>query len=209
MICWAGNVLDANGRPRVVGPWSYGACILRRDDRFALHVAGQELDAGELAKLMTQIDDILKVGEDPRAILDLLRDTIRAVAVDRSTAERRRRATTVGRGIMSTCLPFATIGPVPIGGQLPVTLFIPDQPTLRGGFQVGPNRHMLASEALPTAATFAYTAPDADLGIWRGPTWTWPRGPVLTDFHYREDSAPWGSHLGSRNAWCTIAALAP
>jgi hypothetical protein len=213
-ICWAGNCLDDRGNPAPVnGNWTAGGRWIEVDEPFLLHVAGQQLEAEELSQLLAALNTASSAGEGPALVAALLRDTIRAVSVDRSTPERHRRARTVGKGVLITCLPYTTIGPIPIGGQLQPALFIPEDPNDLGGFEVGQSRYMLASEPRLDAQTFMYVPPDTNRGIWRGPTWTWPRGMVLTDFATRFGGGPPGPPgppgQEGRSAWMKIAALPP
>jgi hypothetical protein len=211
-LCWAGNCLDEQGNPIVPnGTWKNGGRWMLAREPFLLHVAGQRLEQGESERLNAALTAMTAGGTEPAPFAVLLRDTIRGVSSERSTSELRKRARTVGKGILITCLPYATIGPLPIGGQHQPGLFIPDDPIAPGGFTVGPHTVIFASEPGLDGQTFMYVPPDTNRGIWRGPTWTWPRGMVLTDFTTRLGG---GEPLGPPgpadvSAWMTIAALPP
>jgi hypothetical protein len=208
-VCWAGNCLTEQGGPaQVRKQWTFGG-RWARDEPFLLHVAGQRLYEDERAALEARLDRKLQAGEPPSAIARCLVDAIRAVADDRSTAEHRKRANTVGKGIQITCVPYAVIGPLPVGKR-DFALFIPDGPLGLGGFTVGEQNVMFAAEPRLDGYTFMYVPPHVDRGIWRGPTSTWPRGMVLTDFKTRLGSIPQGPpEPADVSAVVTVAATAP
>jgi hypothetical protein len=176
-----------------------------------LHVAGQRLYQDEREQLEATITKQLGDCEPPDAIAATLLESIRTVAGDRRTTERRQRAKTVGRGVQITCLPYDVIGPLVVG-EIEFGIWIPDDPPGLAGLEVGGHLQMLASEPRLDALTFMYVAPHVDRGIWRGPTWTWPRGMVLTDFTTRfGDAAPLGPPASpdAISGWLRVAAAAP
>jgi hypothetical protein len=208
-VCWAANCLDEDGnpaQPRRNG-WAWGGRWLTNEP-FLLHVAGQRLYQDERKQLEVTIAKQPEDSEPPNTIATTLLGAIRAVANDRTTVERRRRANTVGTGVQITCLPYAVIGPLVVG-KIEFGIWIPEDPPGLAGLEVGGHRQMLASEPRLDALTFMYVAPHVDRGIWRGPTWTWPRGMVLTDFTTRfGNPAPLGPPASpdAVSGWVTVAA---
>jgi hypothetical protein len=212
-VCWAANCLDEHGNPAPPrrNGWTCGGRCLTTDEPFLLHVAGQRLYQDEREQLEATIAKQLGDGEPPDTIAATLLGAVRAVAGDKGTVERRQRADTVGKGVQITCLPYAVIGPLVVG-ESEFGIWIPDDPPGLAGLEVGGHRQMLASEPRLDALTFMYVPPHVDQGIWRGPTWTWPRGMVLTDFTTRfGNPAPLGppASADAISGWVTIAATAP